>query len=161
MAYLRQKTWIATGPRRVGMGDAGIYAMGGAIPPSTSPCYNPNDWGPHLLNMAGADENACLATNPAAAAIALNANLSNALSPGLPVGYDPSTGLVDPDNTSGATQSQGDSIAAALQAQLNAAVSPGGVSDPAAAASASASMSLLLLGVGGLLIAGFLWAAKR
>lgn len=147
--YAQQRTWLPSAQRMGlgaisfddlhraarrsrGMGQAnpGVYSMGGSIPPAGSPCYDPNAGFPHFFGVASASENACLAQNPSAAAVVLTPALSTALAPGLPVGYDPATGTIDASNTSGATASQSNSIAAAIQSQLVTATAPGGAYAP-------------------------------
>jgi hypothetical protein len=142
--------------RGMGQVNTGAYTMGGAVPPTSNPCYNPADSFAHFFGAAGADENACLAQNQAGAAIILNPALSTALAPGLPAGYDPSTGTIDSSNTTGATVSQSAAIAAALQAELAAAVAPGGVSvsanDPCTSMIGISCLSLAL--IAGLIVVG-------
>lgn len=143
--------------RGMGQVNTGAYTMGGTIPPTSNPCYNPSDVFAHFFGVAAADENQCLAQNQAGAAIILNPALSTALAPGLPIGYDASTGTVDASNTTGATDSQTAALAAALQAQLNAATAPGGVSanstDPCAAVIGISCISLALIAA--LIVVGF------
>lgn len=172
--YARATTWLPTAQQmglgqisfadlrraarrsRRGMGQAnsGAYTMGGSIPPADSPCYNPSDTFAHFFGVAGADENACLAQNEAGAAITLNPSLSAALAPGLPVGYDTTTGTVEASNTTGATQAQTDAVTAALQSELEAAAS--GAYNPAASTSANSNalgiLALILVGVGVVII---------
>ena len=135
--------------RSRGLGQT-AYTMGGSIPPLSSPCYNPTDTFAHFFGAAGADENACLANNEAGAAIVLNPALSTALSPGLPVGYDPTTGTIT-GNTTGVTESQAAAIGAAIQDQLAIATQPGGAyvpaSDPCTSALGFSCTTLALIGV--------------
>jgi hypothetical protein len=123
--YLQQKQWLepgmpapfTTGRRPVPVpvpaprtakrstrkGCAGLGANWTFSVSPGDPCYDPSHdngqthyrhWFPGLSAAEGAclaGNNAIILTNPAA------------LTPGLPVGYDPTTGAIDPSNTTGDT----------------------------------------------------------
>lgn len=109
---------------------SGVGGLGtsGPIAPS-SPCYDPSH-DPGLKHCgvpffclldptatctcSGAETN-CLNYGPPP--ISLTPAVGAATSPGLPVGYDPTTGTVDPSNTTGATQVN-NGYGAAIGAQL-------------------------------------------
>jgi hypothetical protein len=97
---------------RSNLSGLGYSAQG--IPPGDS-CYDSShdpgmyhcsDWINSLFSSTyttacSAKESACM--NYGTSPIALTPALSQATSPGLPVGYDATTGTVDPSNTTGAT----------------------------------------------------------
>lgn len=101
-----------------------LYRGMGTIPVG-APCYDPShdpgkdhcvNWFSSLFSNTGVytcnpAEVACSQNGPATVQ-PLTQPRSTALAPGLPVGYDPNTGLVDPSNTTGATQQGGDIAAA-------------------------------------------------
>jgi hypothetical protein len=99
-------------------------------------CYDPNR--PSLLPywINDSTETACLQaaegsvsayagfTEPTVQAPTLTPTLSTVTSPGLPAGYDPTTGEIDPDNTTGATTTPTPGYAAAISQSAAAANTP-------------------------------------
>jgi hypothetical protein len=89
---------------------------------SNDPCMDParnNPFFGHFAFMNTAHESLCWAekginTGAENALLLGTPAQMQALTPGLPVGYDPATGTIDPSNTSGATQQQPQSIAQAI-----------------------------------------------
>lgn len=88
---------------------------------ANDPCMDPSRNNPtfgHFSFMNTVSEDSCWAAkgiNTGGDALILGTpGQSQALTPGLPVGYDPATGKIDPSNTTGATQTRSitDAIAA-------------------------------------------------
>jgi hypothetical protein len=128
-AMRRPRLVKSRGCGAISLNPAGLSVGDPCFDPSYSPtythCMNPvvSLFDPGGTSQCSAAELACLngAKPPtyAASAITLTPQLSAALAPGLPAGYDPTTGLVDASNTTGETvpPSQSD-IQAALTGQL-------------------------------------------